>query len=1149
MTLSSFLRLFVVLLFGIVHPAWAGLVITSSQNLTLVEEGGTIQSGNLATAGTAFAQDEIGVAPHAIAKVNDGTFGNSSSWIAGTTWSFVGISLGSTAVLVNQIAFGRDNTGTYADRWLGAYELQYTTVANPSESTPEASWTTLGTLEYQSAGGTNFATPAKRHRFTFDPVFATGFRLRIYSGPELIGVDEMEIYPMPLPTPTLVTTGGSFLAGNLATAVTSTAFAKDVIGTSTHATANLRDGTYGNDNSWIGGSADSFIGIRLGSTPVAVKQLAFGRDNTGTQTDRHAGVYTFQYTTVPNPDETTPEASWTSFAQVSYPLAGDATPALRHLFSFATVNATGIRLRVQSAGDLIAVDELELYPPLADASLASLTSSAGALSPVFAEATTTYTLPDVPYATNSITVTPTVNHGAAIVKVNDVAAVSGSPFSVSLLPGVNVITVLVTAENGTTTRSYTLTITRELGMTLVEEGGSAGTPNIARESVITATSEVNTPHHGAALANDGVYGDASSWIAEAANSAVVVNLGPDIVNVSGIAWGRDNSGTLTNRWRGRYIIEYTQAETPGTLTPDAEWLQIAEVDYATLLQTGNFSTPARRHRWSFPPVQARGIRVRVITAAGEAPIAMDELEIYTSGPWLQVEHIVNTPLQRGAPPIQWGPTVIRKTVTSNFKVRNVGSATLTDLTWNGGGSGYTTNLMGTTIPAGGSVDLQVTFEPLSLGSYPFEYTLISTATTDKPRSFLIRVHTQVNCDGFYVLDPRPRPFALGVPIDYNAIDVRGVSHPDSHPGMQYVPAYGVPGGLTFYSYGRLAGTPTETGRFLFFTLASDALGCSPGSSIIRHWRVMKVAWTQEGGAMLPRNIAVGKPAFAKDNLGIAPHAPDKVNDGVFGNASSWIAGSKNSFIGINLGATPLTLNKVAFGRDNTQQFYDRREAIRTLQYTTTPNPDGSTPDAEWITLDVINFNPDEWGDHALPQNHAARLLFSFAPIQATGFRIRMDPPHNSPFYDQPANFMAVDEIELYGPDPTPGWRTQHFGAATTNTGDLDDYDGDGLKNLLEFALGTLPANARRGPLSHSGNVITPGDPISDGTNALFIRRRDYISAGITYTVEFSPDLTTWTSSTAISTVLADDGTHEVVRVPMPASQTRHFFRVKVQVVP
>ena len=368
MRLSNTLAL---LLFFAVLPAWGGLVITSSQNLVLLEEGGAIQGGNLAVMGTAFAQNEIGVAPHATAKVNDGTFGNSSSWIAGVTTSFVGVSLGGVSILVNQIAFGRDNTGTYPDRCLGVYELQYTTVANPNASTPEGSWTTIGTLDYQSGGGTNFASPALRHRFSFTPVFATGLRLKMSGFAELACVDELEAYAAPLPSPTLVTTGGTFLLGNLATAGTSAAFAKDVIGVLPHAIPNLRDGGYGNASSWIGGSTDSFIGIRLGGSPVEVNRLAFGRDNTGTYADRHAGTYTFQYTTAPNPDETTPDASWTSFAQVVYPLAGDPTPALRHVFSFATVSATGIRVRVQSAGDLVAVDELELYapagPPVTDA--------------------------------------------------------------------------------------------------------------------------------------------------------------------------------------------------------------------------------------------------------------------------------------------------------------------------------------------------------------------------------------------------------------------------------------------------------------------------------------------------------------------------------------------------------------------------------------------------------------------------------------------------------------------------------------------------------------------------------------------------------------------------------------------------------------
>ena len=72
-----------------------------------------------------------------------------------------------------------------------------------------------------------------------------------------------------------------------------------------HALRHLNDGLYSNTFSWLGASANSFAGISLGSTPVAVNRIAFGRDNNGTYTDRAAGFYTVQYTTEPNPTAVT----------------------------------------------------------------------------------------------------------------------------------------------------------------------------------------------------------------------------------------------------------------------------------------------------------------------------------------------------------------------------------------------------------------------------------------------------------------------------------------------------------------------------------------------------------------------------------------------------------------------------------------------------------------------------------------------------------------------------------------------------------------------------------------------------------------------------------------------------------------------------
>jgi hypothetical protein len=176
---------------ALLAPVKAGVVL-SGGGLTLEAEGGTAFPYNLAAGKTAFANDVIGP-PHSIAAVNDGNYGNNSSWIAASGNGFVGISLGSIPTAIHKIAFGRDNLGLAPDRALGTYTLQFTTVADPDAATPDASWTTIGTLDYQSAGGANFANPHLRHVFSFDPVMATGIRLKTVTSSDYIGIDELEI--------------------------------------------------------------------------------------------------------------------------------------------------------------------------------------------------------------------------------------------------------------------------------------------------------------------------------------------------------------------------------------------------------------------------------------------------------------------------------------------------------------------------------------------------------------------------------------------------------------------------------------------------------------------------------------------------------------------------------------------------------------------------------------------------------------------------------------------------------------------------------------------------------------------------------------------------------------------------------------------
>ncbi len=93
----------------------------------------------------------------------------------------------------------------------------------------------------------------------------------------------------------------------------------------------------------------------------------------------------------------------------------------------------------------------------ANADLSGMSLSIGTLTPSGANSYTA----SVGNSVSSITVTPTTADGSATVTVNDVAVASGTASaSLPLVVGGNTITVKVTAENGTTKKSYTITLTR-----------------------------------------------------------------------------------------------------------------------------------------------------------------------------------------------------------------------------------------------------------------------------------------------------------------------------------------------------------------------------------------------------------------------------------------------------------------------------------------------------------------------------------------------------------------------------------------------------------------------------------------------------------------------------------------------------------------
>ena len=149
-----------------------------------------------------------------------------------------------------------------------------------------------------------------------------------------------------------------------------------------------------------------------------------------------------------------PTASLADYAIDFIDVNGTTTLSLTSDNASTTPLAWTVPDKPWAAGDLLM---LRIYKPISnDATLSGLALSGVDLT--FDPATTTYTA-SVPATTTQTTVTPTTNHASAtyVVKLAGVTDLDGT---IPLAAGDNVITIDVTAEDATTTKTYTVTVTR-----------------------------------------------------------------------------------------------------------------------------------------------------------------------------------------------------------------------------------------------------------------------------------------------------------------------------------------------------------------------------------------------------------------------------------------------------------------------------------------------------------------------------------------------------------------------------------------------------------------------------------------------------------------------------------------------------------------
>src|SRR5690606_3302310 len=123
-------------------------------------------------------------------------------------------------------------------------------------------------------------------------------------------------------------------------------------------------------------------------------------------------------------------------------------------------------------------------PAATDASLSGLTPGAGSLAPAVASATTSYAA-DVANTVASIALTPIASDAGATITVDGTAVASGAASApIALAVGDTTIAIVVTAEDGITTQTYTIVVTRAVAAPALTSLAPATGPVTGGTSVV-----------------------------------------------------------------------------------------------------------------------------------------------------------------------------------------------------------------------------------------------------------------------------------------------------------------------------------------------------------------------------------------------------------------------------------------------------------------------------------------------------------------------------------------------------------------------------------------------------------------------------------------------------------------------------------------
>ncbi len=221
-------------------------------------------------------------------------------------------------------------------------------------------------------------------------------------------------------------------------------------------------------------------------------------------------------------------------------------------------------------------------PPSTDATLSALTLG-GIDFGTFASGTTSYSA-QVANSVSQTTVTPTVNDSGAsyIIKLGGVADVDGV---VSLSVGSNVITVEVTAEDNSTTRTYTITVTRTESSNPGRQSSDAKLSALTLSGIDFGTFDSTTTSYSARVENSVSETTVTPTLNHSGASHVIklggvtdvdgvisLSVGSNVIAIEVTA--EDGNSTQT------YTVTVTRAAPPST-DATLSALSLSDIDFGT----------------------------------------------------------------------------------------------------------------------------------------------------------------------------------------------------------------------------------------------------------------------------------------------------------------------------------------------------------------------------------------------------------------------------------------------------------------------------------------------------------------------------------------------------------------------------------------